>query len=117
MAAALFNAAADPGRARAISAGTNPATHVHPEVLRTMEELGLDLHGATPKFLTDELARGADLLVTMGCGDQCPVVFGLRRADWPLDDPAGQPPDVVRRIREDIRARVAALVAAEGWGT
>lgn len=116
MAAALFNATADPRQARAQSAGTEPAARVHPEVVEAMEELEMDLRGETPQLLTDAMARGADLLVTMGCTDQCPVVPGLRRADWPLDDPKGQPPGVVRRIRDDIRDRVAALVAAEGWG-
>lgn len=117
MAAAFFNVLADPAQARAISAGTAPADRVHPEVADTMRELGVDLAGARPRRLTDELAAGAALLVTMGCGDACPVVPGLRRADWPLDDPKGQPPDRIRAIRDDIRARVARLVSAEGWGT
>jgi arsenate reductase len=115
MAAALFNAHADPAKARAVSAGTNPGPHVHPEVVVAMKEIGVDLSGATPRLLTDELARGATMLVTMGCGEACPAVPGLRRDDWPLEDPKGKPVERVRAIRDDVRARVAALVAREGW--
>jgi len=116
MAAAFFNQLADPARARALSAGTQPAAHVHPEVLAAMREAGLDLSGARPTLLTDELAAGAHLLVTMGCGETCPVVPGLRRLDWPLDDPKGQDPARVRAIRDEIRERVRNLIAVEGWG-
>ena len=116
MAAALFNAHADPGRAHAVSAGTEPADRVHPEVVEVMREVGLDLGGARPQRLTEELAAGASLLVTMGCGDTCPVVPGLRRADWPLADPKGQPPARVRAIRDDIGRRVEQLIIDEGWG-
>ena len=116
MAAAFFNALADEGRARALSAGTAPGERVHPEVLDAMREVGIDLAGARPQRLTDDLARGAQMLVTMGCGDACPVVPGLRRDDWPLEDPKGKPIERVREIREDVRQRVAALVAREGWG-
>lgn len=116
MAAAFFNRLADPGKARAVSAGTNPGKHVHPEVLETMREVGIDLSGAQPTRLTAELAQGASLLVTMGCGDECPMVPGARRDDWPLPDPKGGPPERVRLIRDDIRARIEALVAAEQWG-
>lgn len=116
MAAAFFNALASPTKARAISAGTQPGTRVHPEVLATMGELGLDLSQATPTFLSDDLARSATLLITMGCGDACPHVPGLERDDWPLEDPKGKPPEVVRRIRDEVRARVAALVVARGFG-
>ena len=115
MAAAFFNALADPARARAISAGTDPAGHVHPEVVAAMREVGIDLAGARPQRLTAELAQGATLLITMGCGDQCPVVPGLRRADWPLADPRGQAQEAVRAIRDEIRARVVVLLAAEAW--
>ena len=115
MAAAFLNALADPARVRGMSAGTQPAERVHPEVLATMKEVGLDLAGATPNLLTEELAKDAALLVTMGCGDACPYVPGLRRLDWELQDPKGQPAEVVRRIRDDIRARVERLVTAEGW--
>lgn len=116
MAAAFFNQQADPARAQALSAGTQPAARVHPEVLETMREVGVDLSRAQPARLTAELAQGASLLVTMGCGDDCPYVPGARRDDWPLPDPKGGPPERVRKIRDEIRARVAALIAAEGWG-
>jgi len=117
MAAAFFNAAADPARARALSAGTEPAAQVHPEVIAVMREVGIDLVHARPTRLTAELARGANLLITMGCGESCPVVPGLRRDDWALPDPKGQPLDRVRSIREEVHARVQRLIAAEGWGT
>jgi len=113
MACAFFNAVADPSKARAVSAGTRPGTHVHPEVVAAMLEVGIDLSSAKPQLLTPEMARDADLLVTMGCGDECPVVPGLRRHDWPLTDPKGLPLERVRQIRNEVRARVAALVAAE----
>lgn len=115
MAAAFFNDLADPERARAISAGTRPGDRVHPEVVAAMREVGIDLSDARPRRLTHGLARSADLLVTMGCGDECPVVPGPRRDDWPLEDPKGQPLERVRAIRDDIRARVAALLVSEGW--
>lgn len=115
MAAAFFNALADPGRARAVSAGTQPADRVHPEVVAVMREAGIDLSAAQPRRLTDELAATGQLLITMGCGDACPVVPGLRRDDWPIEDPKGQPLDRVRAIRDEIRARVDRLVTAEGW--
>ncbi len=115
MAAAWFNQLADRGAARAISAGTEPGSRVHPEVLSAMQEVGIDLSGAVPTFLTRDLAASATLLVTMGCGEACPVVPGLRRMDWPLEDPKGKPIAGVRRIREEIRGRVEALIADEGW--
>ena len=114
MAAAFFNRLADPARARAVSAGTTPGERVHPEVVAAMQEEGIDLSGARPQKLTTELAAGAQLLITMGCGDECPYVPGVRRDDWPLDDPKGQPVERVRAIRDDIRARVEALVGREG---
>jgi arsenate reductase (thioredoxin) len=113
MAAALFDVAADPARARAISAGTAPADHVHPEVVEVMREVGIDLSTAGPQLLTADLAKGAALLVTMGCGDACPVMPGLRRDDWPLDDPRGQALERVREIRDEIRQRVWNLVTQE----
>jgi arsenate reductase len=116
MAAAWFNALANPQMARAISAGTEPGSRVHPEVLEAMKEVGIDLSKGQPTLLTKELAAGSELLVTMGCGEACPVVPGLRRADWPLEDPKGKSMEVVRGIREDVRSRVEALVAREGWG-
>ena len=115
MAAAWFNALADATKARAVSAGTDPGTRVHPEVLEAMREVGVDLSDRTPQKLTDELARGAQMLITMGCGEQCPVVPGLRRDDWPLEDPKGKPIPRVREIRDDVRARVLALLRQEGW--
>jgi len=115
MAAAWFNALADPTRAHALSAGTQPSQRVHPEVVTVMQEVGIDLAAMRPQLLTEALARDAQWLVTMGCGDACPVVPGLRRDDWPLEDPKGQPLPRVRVIRDEIRARVAALLAAEGW--
>jgi len=114
MAAALFNQLADPSRARAISAGTEPGAHVHPEVVEVMREVGIDLDVVVPRKLTEDLARQAQVLVTMGCGDACPFVPGARVEDWPLPDPKGQPIEVVRRIRDDVRARVEELLAREG---
>lgn len=116
MAAGLFNALADPAKARAVSAGTEPGPHVHPEVVAALKEVGIDLSGAKPRKLTPELAGGASLLVTMGCGEACPRVPGLRREDWPLPDPKGLPIERVREIRDDIRRRVTSLIAVEGWG-
>jgi arsenate reductase (thioredoxin) len=113
MAAALFNRIADPTKARAVSAGTEPGDRVHPEVIVAMNELGLDLSGARPQRLTPELAAGAHVLITMGCGDACPLVPGAQRDDWPLDDPKGKTLDEVRRIRDEIRQRVEQLVAHE----
>ncbi|WP_437625756.1 arsenate reductase ArsC [Sorangium sp. So ce1151] len=115
MAAAWFNALSDPSRARAISAGTAPGPRVHPEVLAAMAEEGIDLSAVKPQRLTDELASQAALLVTMGCGEACPAVPGLRREDWPLEDPKGKPVERVREIRDEVRALVEELVAREGW--
>ena len=115
MASSFFNALADPARALAVSAGTNPGPRVHPEVVAVLAEVGIDVAGAHPRLLTDELARTAAMLVTMGCGEACPAVPGLRRDDWPLEDPKGKPVEVVRSIRDDVRARVVALLAREGW--
>ena len=115
MAAAFFNALADPARAQAVAAGTQPGTRVHPEVLLAMREAGHDLSAATPRLLTPELAKGAALLVTMGCAEQCPVVPGAERQDWPLQDPKGQPRETVARIRDRIRMRVEELISARGW--
>jgi arsenate reductase (thioredoxin) len=113
MAAAFFNAMANPDVARAVSAGTQPGVRVHPEVVEAMREVGIDLASAKPQHLSDELARAADLLITMGCGEACPHVPGLQRDDWPISDPKGQPIERVREIRDEIRARVRALLAAE----
>lgn len=116
MSAAFFNQFADPGRAVAISAGTQPAEQVHPVVVEAMLEVGIDLRDATPQKLTPELAQQAEILITMGCGDDCPYLPGLRRDDWPLPDPKGQGIDSVRRTREEIRARVLELLERESLG-
>jgi arsenate reductase len=113
MSAAFFNQLADPSKARGISAGTQPAQHVHPIVVDVMREVGIDLGNAKPQKLTGQLAQGAEMLITMGCGDECPYVPGLRRADWPLQDPKGLPMDEVRAIRETIRSHVQQLVDQE----
>jgi arsenate reductase len=115
MAAALFNSVADPRAATATSAGTQPAERVHPEVVVALRELDLDLSAAVPQKLTEEVARGASLLITMGCGDECPAVPGVRRDDWPLPDPKGKNLEEVRKVRDEILRRVLALMAAEGW--
>ena len=117
MAAAFFNAAADPRKARALSAGTEPAARVHPEVVAAMGEIGIDVSGAVPRRLTADLAAGARLLITMGCGDQCPYIPGAEVDDWPLPDPRGQALEVVRAIRDEVKARVERLVRARGWGS
>jgi arsenate reductase len=114
MAAAFFNHLTDKTKAHAISAGTEPGQRVHPEVLAVMQEIGIDLSNAKPQKLTEELAREAQLLITMGCGDKCPYVPGLRRDDWPLRDPKGLSPEEVRIIRDDVRTRVEALLITEG---
>jgi arsenate reductase len=115
MAAAWFDALANPGKARAISAGTEPGPRVHPEVLEAMREVGVDLSGRTPQRLTDDLARGASMLVTMGCGEQCPVIPGVIRADWPIEDPKGKPLPRVREIRDEVKRRVKQLLDEQAW--
>ena len=109
MSAALFERAAG-GRHQALSAGTTPANQVHPEVVRVMNELGIDLAGSTPRKLTREHAERADVVVTMGCGDGCPYIPGKRYLDWELQDPKGRPLEEVRHIRDEIAERVRALV-------
>lgn len=115
MAAALFNAAADPALARAISAGTKPGPRVHPEVVEVMAEIGVDVARATPQRLTPEVAAGASFLITMGCGDECPFIPGAILEDWPLPDPKGRPLDEVRAIRDDVARRVTTLIDVNGW--
>lgn len=115
MAAAFFNQLADPARARALSAGTAPADRIHPEVIEAMREVGIDLSSAKPQSLTDQPIADVHLLITMGCGEACPVIPGARRQDWPLPDPHGQPIEKVRQIRDEIQARVRHLVHTEGW--
>ncbi len=115
IAAAFFTQLADATKAVAVSAGTRPGPHVHPEVREAMREVGIDLSSAHPQLLTEDLARSVTMLITMGCGDQCPYVPGVERDDWPLPDPMGRPMSEVRAIRDDIRARVEALLKARGW--
>lgn len=115
MAAAFFNRLANPLKARAVSAGTAPGERIHPVVVEVMREAGLDLAGIRPQRLTAELARDAGLLITMGCGDECPSVPALRRDDWPVEDPKEQPREGARAIRDELRRRVEALLRAEGW--
>jgi arsenate reductase (thioredoxin) len=114
IAAALFNHYADRSKARAISAGTQPADRVHPEVVAAMKGRGLDLTSQTPQLLTPGLASTAGWLITMGCGDECPVVPGTQRDDWPIPDPKGQAADTVSAIIDDIDARVRRFVEAQG---
>ena len=111
IAAALFNKYADPQQARAISAGTQPAARVHPEVVEAMRARGIELSGQGPQRLTPELAGSASWLITMGCGDECPVVPGVKRDDWPIQDPKGQAPHVVDAIIADIEGRVRELIS------
>jgi arsenate reductase len=115
MAAAFFNHLANPRLARAVSAGTQPGDRVHPVVVDVMNEIGLDLSRNQPQRLTPELAQDATLLITMGCGEDCPYVPGLARDDWPLPDPKGRPLDEVRQIRDDVRRRVSQLIDGRGW--
>ena len=110
---ALFMRAAG-GRHEARSAGTTPSEHVHPVVIEVMDEVGIDLRPQTPKRLTTELAQWADVVVTMGCGDECPFIPGKRYIDWDLPDPKGKPLAEVRAIREDIKQRINALLAEPG---
>jgi arsenate reductase (thioredoxin) len=109
MSQALFERAAA-GRHTALSAGTTPAEHVHPEVVEIMQELGIDLSDRRPQLLTRELTEQADIVVTMGCGDECPYIPGKRYIDWDLPDPKGRPLHEVRAIRDEIEGRVSTLV-------
>lgn len=113
MSAAFFNQLVDPNAARAISAGTHPADRVHPVVVEAMREVRIDLSTAKPQKLTAELAQNAEMLITMGCGDECPYIPGLRRDDWPLADPKGQGIESVRQIRDEIRSRIISLLEQE----
>ena len=115
MAAAWFNHLADPAKARAVSAGTQPGERVHPVVVTVMQEAGIDLSQLRPRFLSPELARSSDLLVTMGCGEACPAIPGLERDDWPLPDPKNQPVERVVEIRDEIRRKVGALLESRNW--
>jgi arsenate reductase (thioredoxin) len=109
MSSALFEQAAH-GDHQALSAGTMPADHLHPEVVEVMRELGIDLSDRTPQLLTRDLAEIADVVVTMGCGDQCPFIPGKRYIDWELPDPSGQPVEAVRATRDEIARKVSALL-------
>ncbi len=113
MAAAFFNSMVDRSKALAVSAGTEPGPRVHLEVLEAMKEVGIDLSGAQPQKLTEELAAGACLLVTMGCGENCPYIPGIRRDDWPLPDPKGLSLQEVRAIRDEVKGRVDQLLSRE----
>jgi arsenate reductase len=115
MAAALFNDLSDLTRARGISAGTSPGDRVHADVLAVMRERGIDLVDVVPTKLTDDLAAGANLLVTMGCGEACPVVPGAEREDWPLEDPERLPLEGVRQLRDEVERRVRNLLGERGW--
>ena len=116
MAAAFFNTLADRKRAYAVSAGTQPATAVHPEVVAVMSEVKIDLSQARPQYLSAELCRNAHIVITMGCGEACPLIPGLEHEDWPLEDPKGQPIERVRGIRDEIRKCVTALIKERKWG-
>ena len=115
MARWFFNQMADPNIARAVSCGTDPIPLVHPEVIEVMRELRVDLVGERPRLLTDEITANATLIVSMGCGDQCPTVPGAEQIEWDFPDPKGQPIEVVRRIRDEIRAKVRELVESRYW--
>ena len=115
MAAAIFNLLANPDKAMAVSAGTQPGQQVHAEVVAAMKEIGVDLSAARPRLLTGAVTARASLLVTMGCRDEVPYLLGLRTQDWPLGDPQGQPLERVREIRDEVARRVAQLVSARGW--
>jgi arsenate reductase (thioredoxin) len=110
MSRALFERAAA-GRHTADSAGTTPGERVHPEVVTAMGELGIDVADRVPQKLSDELAQRADVVVTMGCGDECPYIPGKRYLDWDLPDPKGRPLEEVRATRDEIERRVDGLVA------
>lgn len=110
MAAAFFNAYADRSKAIAVSAGTQPAEKIHDCVLEAMEQLKIDLSTVKPQLLTENLASGADFLITMGCGEACPYVPGLKREDWPFSDPKGKSIDEVYVIRDQIKDRVLTLL-------
>jgi len=115
MAAAFFNSMADPGKAVAVSAGTEPLAALYPAAVTVMQELGMDISGWEPKRLTEEMAAGAQMLITMGCGDDCPAAPGVPREDWPIEDPGDLPMDRVRRIQELLLTRVMRLIDAQGW--
>jgi arsenate reductase len=116
MAAAFFNQFADADQVAAISAGLEPAPRVHPEVVQAMQEVGIDLSNVTPMALTARMQTETYFLVTLGCGERCPMIPPGRRVDWEIPDPHGQPVERVREIRDEIRHLVEALVVEKGWG-
>jgi arsenate reductase len=99
-------------KVKVLSAGSEPADHINPVAIEAMAEDGIDITAATPKILTTEAVRESDVVITMGCGDTCPIFPGKRYEDWDLNDPAGQPLDAVRPIRDEIRIRVEQLIDA-----
>lgn len=109
--AAAFLSHLSEGRIEVRSAGSQPANTVNPAAVEAMNELGIDMSAETPKILTTEVVKDSDVVITMGCGDTCPIFPGKRYEDWKLDDPAGQGVDAVRPIRDDIRARIETLIA------
>ena len=115
MASAFFNKFANPKRAFAVSAGTRPAQAVHAEVVAAMREIGVDLSQAKPEYLSSDVCKGAHILITMGCGDQCPLVPGVERDEWTIDDPQGKPPQTVRLIRDQIKKFVTDLIRERRW--
>ncbi len=115
MAASFFNSIVNPKKARAISAGTEPANKIHSEVFNVMRESGIDLSNAKPTRLTAELAETATLLITMGCGEKCPYIPGLKIEDWPLADPKGKNMEQVRKIRDEIKNSVIDLIKRNEW--
>jgi arsenate reductase len=115
MAAAFFNHLAHSNKARALSGGTLPARAVHPRVIAAMREVGIDLSASIPQSLDQAIARSPQVLITMGCGESCPIVPGAETMDWPIPDPKDKPLDQVRNIREEIRARVLALLREHDW--
>ena len=102
------------GRVQVRSAGSSPADQLNPAVVAAMDEVGIDLSKAYPKPLTDEAVQASDVVITMGCGDACPIYPGKRYEDWAVDDPSGQPPEAVRAIRDTIALRVELLLAELG---
>lgn len=115
MAAAFFRMIADPARVEGVSAGLEPADRVHPAVVQAMQEVGVDLSAVRPIALTARLQTEVHFLVTLGCGERCPLIPAQRREDWEIPDPTDQPLARIRQIRDDIRARVARLVDQRGW--
>lgn len=116
MAAAFFNQIAHPEKARALSAGTQPGIQVHPVVLAAMQAVGIDLSAAQPQFLSSALLKNCQFLITMGCGESCPVAPArVQKLDWPFEDPKGKPMEQVEIIRDTIHAQVRQFVQMQGW--